>query len=209
VTRVGPGWITAGQLVREKVVSNVQPGPARAHDHERGSQISVHRTGDHAKQMHRIEIDLVPGAAAHPDAISAKGRVERTRARSLIVPNVKYEVVLNSVIVSTAKIDPDGSVGFGVVVPNATNLIFLDRISAGRADCPDSDTGIRVAGGAIDIGNPAFHVDDIAPDYSAEWTCRAGALDSNAYGINLIHVARGRVADEVIFDQQAGKDGGG
>jgi hypothetical protein len=50
-------------------------------------------------------INVVPGAAGHPDAISGKGDAKRTRAGRLIVPDIKDEIVLDDVIVSAAQID--------------------------------------------------------------------------------------------------------
>ena len=76
MTRATSSRITAGKLVREKIVSDVHARLAGGDDHECGSKIRAHRTGQHSKQVHRIEINLVPGSAADSDAVSAEGRAK-------------------------------------------------------------------------------------------------------------------------------------
>src|SRR4029077_17731493 len=137
----------------------VHAGLARVNNPERGRKIIGARTRQYPKQVHRIEVDFVPGAARHADPVCAKVSAEAAGAGGgLIVPDIKHEIVLDDVIVSPTQINSARSKGLGIIVSDATDLIFLDCVGAlaNSTDCPNTDTSIGVAGV---VRNPAFHVD--------------------------------------------------
>jgi hypothetical protein len=148
-------------------------------------------------------INLVPGAAGYADAISGKARVERSRAGSLVVADIEHEIVLNDVIAAAVQIDSDSRPGFGVVVVEAADLVFLDCVGADRAEAANAHGTICGRGRGAG-GNPTFHIDDIAADGAG-----VRALRRDAAGIDLVHGACGWVADQVVFNQETREHGGG
>src|SRR5262245_38908062 len=102
MTRVTASRITSGQLVGEKIVSDVHASLARSHDHERGSKIRAHRTWYHSKQVYRVEVYLVSSPATGSDSHRPEGGAERARAGRLIIPDIEHEIVFDDVIVSAA-----------------------------------------------------------------------------------------------------------
>jgi hypothetical protein len=151
--------------------------------------------------VHEIKVNFVPGAASHPNPVCAKGRVEAASAGSLIITDIEHEIVLDNVIVSADQINSLSRQGLDIVASHTANLVLLYRVSASRrgVDTPNTDGGIR----AESIGgNPTFHVDDVATNYPGQRVRRTRALRSDADRINLVRVARCRVANEVVFDQQ-------
>jgi hypothetical protein len=150
--------------------------------------------------VNRVVINFVPGAVGYPDAIRAKAGAKSSLAGGLIVPDIKHEIVFHGVIASATQIDSNSGKGRGIIVSSAAHLVFLDYIGAGvRADAPNAD-GTICGRGAGAEGNPTFHVDDVAPDRADQRVRSAGALRGNAARIDLVHSARNRVADEVVFD---------
>jgi len=153
-------------------------------------------------------INFVSGAVGHPDAVSAKGDAEAAGAGGLIVSDIKHEIVFDNVIVSGSQIDSDSRIGQGIVVVEAADLVFLDCVGAsGATNCPNANGVIRekIGGGC----NPTFHIDDVAPDHAGQWVGCSGTLGSDTHGINLVNGTCCRVADVVIFNEQAREDCGG
>src|SRR5947208_14451111 len=98
--------------------------------------------------MNRVMINLMSGTGRHSDAVRAKAGTEPARARSLVVPDIKHEIVLHNVIVSAAQIDSLRGPGRRVVIPGAAELVFLDGVGPCRADASDVNTSvIAVAAG--------------------------------------------------------------
>src|SRR6266545_7172637 len=126
VARVGAGWIAAGELVRESIISNVHAGLGRANDHERGSQIGADRAGQNPKQMHRVMINPVPGATGHPDSVSAKGGAKPTGAGGLIVADIKKEIVMDNVIATAGQINPVSRPRLDIIVSDAADFVAID-----------------------------------------------------------------------------------
>src|SRR6266550_1799084 len=144
-------------------------------------------------------INFVSGAVGHPDAVSSRGYAEAVGAVCLIVSDIRHEIVFDNVIVAGSQIDSDSRIGQGIIVVEAADFVFLD--------CVDASGVIRenISGGC----NPTFHIDDIAPDHAGQWIGCSGTLGRDTHGINLVNGTCCRVADVIIFNEQAREDCGG
>ena len=74
-------------------------------------------------------IDLVAGARGHPNTKGAKGGAKPTRARGLIVSDIKDEIVADNVVTAATQVDSKCGPGRPVVVSDATDLVSLNGCS--------------------------------------------------------------------------------
>src|SRR4030095_4553021 len=89
------------------------------------SQIGAYHSGQDSKQVHRIIINLVSGAAGHPDAVGAKGCAKPARASGLIVPDIKHKIVFDNVIIPAGQTDSVSRPGRRIIVANAADLVAI------------------------------------------------------------------------------------
>src|SRR4030095_13140086 len=96
--------------------------------------------------------------------------------------------------------DPNSSIGRGIIISDAADVVLLNCIGAGPADCPNADTRIGVTIGAV--RDPTFDEDNIPTDDTGQWVRGTRALRGDPDRIDLVHGASGWVTDEIVFDQQ-------
>src|SRR3982751_708845 len=77
--------------------------------------------------MYRVVIYLMPGSISYANSIRSERRTESTVSSGLAIDHSRNKIVLNDIIVATAKIDAVCAPCLPIVVLNAANLIAIDR----------------------------------------------------------------------------------
>ena len=76
--------------------------------------------------MHRIIINLVSGAAGHPDAVGTRGYAKCARAGGLIIPDIKHKIVFDDVIIPAGQTDSHTPGRWqDMIVANAADLVAI------------------------------------------------------------------------------------